>query len=449
MPYQLHHLTPDHARELDAGDDLRAYRDRFHIPPHPANPNEPSIYLCGNSLGLQPRALRDAMNMELDDWARLGVEGHFKERDGWYDYHRLLTPMAARLIGAREHEVAMMNSLTANVHLLMVSFYRPTPDRYKILIDGPCFPSDVYAVKSQIRFHGYDPDEALVWARPRDGEHFIREEDIETQLGELGHQVALVHFAGVNFFSGQHYDIPRITKAAHKAGAIAGWDLAHAAGNVPLAMHESGADYACWCTYKYLNSGPGAVAGLFVHERHLGREGGSAFEAFKNMPRFEGWWGNDPAGRFAMGEEFIPVTSADAWGLSNPPILALLPVKVSMSIFDEVAGGVGMDRLRAKSVKLTAYLEWLINQVTQRAGANAGFEIITPTDPARRGCQLSILAKGENPRALHEALAAGGVVCDFREPNVIRVAPVPLYNSFEDCWRFAEVLARASGVALV
>jgi kynureninase len=422
------------ARELDAADPLGGFRDRFHIPPSPRHDDgRPSIYLCGNSLGLQPKDTRPALEQELEDWARLGVEGHFEAQTPWLPYHEHLRDLAAQVVGAQPHEVVVMNSLTVNLHLLLISFYRPTAERYKIVIDGPCFPSDVYAAKSQLRLHGHDED-GLRSISPREGEHTVREEDLEALLEAEGDSIALVLLGGVNYYTGQLFDLARVAKACHAKGALLGVDLAHAAGNAPLQLHDDGVDFAAWCSYKYLNSGPGAVAGAFVHERHLGRGGPEAFEAFCRQPRCEGWWGNDPETRFEMGPDFVPVKSADAWQLSNPPILAMTPVLTSLRIFAEA----GMHRLREKSERLTGYLAERIAAI----GAPA-FEVITPSEPQRRGCQLSILVH-DRPRELFERLQAAGVICDFRRPNVIRIAPTPLYNTFHDCWVFSEVLAQAA-----
>ncbi|MEQ9616984.1 MAG: kynureninase [Phycisphaerales bacterium] len=419
--------SEQHARSLDAADPLASFRERFHIPPNPSDPAEPSVYMCGNSLGCMPRGVTDKVGEFLEDWARYGVEGHFDARDPWYPCHESLREPYASLLGAKPEEVVAMNSLTVNLHLLMTTFYRPEGKRNRILIDGPCFPSDVYAVKSQIRSRGFDPEEALIWASPREGEGHLREEDIVGLIEEQGDSIALVLLAGVNYYSGQFYDVKRIVDATHAAGAVAGVDLAHAAGNVPVKLHDWGADFAVWCTYKYLNSGAGAIAGAFVHERHLQRAD------FAGMPRCEGWWGNDPGERFKMTPEFEPVRRADAWSLSNPPILSLLPVKVSLDLFMEA----GYANLRAKSEKLTGYLESMIESVN-----DGSITIITPREPSRRGCQLSLLT-GEHGRELHTALSEAGVMCDFREPNVIRIAPTPLYNTFHDCWRFAEILGKA------
>ncbi|MGP1346035.1 MAG: kynureninase [Phycisphaerales bacterium] len=431
----------DHAgaRALDRDDPIPSRRAEFHIPPSPAHDDgRESIYLCGNSLGLQPKALRAEIERLMDDWAHLGVEGHFHARHAWYPFHEFVRKPAAAIVGALPHEVVVMNSLTVNCHLLMLSFYRPQGERKKILIDGPCFPSDVYAVKSQLRLHAHDPEADLLWARPRPGERTHREDDIIEQIETHKHELALIHLAGVNYATGQFYDIQRITNAAREHGINIGWDLAHAAGNVPLKMHDWAPDYAAWCSYKYLNSGPGAVAGAFIHERHLGRAGNDAFERFAQMPRLEGWWGNDPDQRFKMGEQFTPYPTADAWALSNPPIFAMLPVKVSYDMF----AASGMDRLRQRSQRLTAYLAHLIDELSTELG-NA-FELVTPRDPARRGAQLSVRSTADNPRALHDALTAQGVLCDFREPDIIRLAPTPMYNTFEDCWKLAEALRAAA-----
>jgi kynureninase len=418
------------AREQDGADPLRACRELFHIPRAANDPSRPAVYLCGNSVGLQPRGVREAVEQELEDWARLGVDGHLRGRDPWFSYHEQFREPAARLVGGVPGEAVMMNSLTVNLHLLMVSFYRPTRERYRIVIEDSAFPSDSYAVATQARFHGFDPADAVVRLRPRGssvgsgdrGEQTLRTEDMEQYLDEHGQSVALVLLGAVNYLTGQWFEMERITAAARRQGCIAGWDLAHAAGNVPLRLHDWNVDFAAWCTYKYLNCGPGAVAGAYVHERH-----GRSFD----LPRFAGWWGNDPATRFAMRPGFVPREGADGWQVSNPPILSLAPAKVSMAIFDRV----GMDALRAKSLRLTGYMEYLLGQDPLRQRVR----VITPRDPGQRGAQLSLVVTGasrELQRRLHEA----GVVADFREPDVIRVAPVPLYNTFADVWRFVEVL---------
>jgi kynureninase len=332
---------------------------------------------------------------------------------------------AARLVGAQPNEVVCMNSLTVNLHLMMATFYRLTKSRFKILMEDPAFPSDTYAVKSQIMHHGFDPNAALILASPREGEFNVRQDDIETALEKHGDEIALVLFAGVNFFTGQSFDIQRITSAAQKRGCMVGIDLAHAAGNVPLALHDWNVDFAVWCSYKYLNSGPGAVAGAFVHERHATNT---------ELPRLAGWWGNDPATRFRMHlqPDFVPVTSADAWAVSNPPIFSMAPLRASFAIFDEAGG---MEPLREKSIRLTGYLQFLLDRAPSKL-----FTVITPRQPNERGCQLSILAH-QHPKELFAKLEAAGVKCDFREPNVIRAAPTPLYNTFSEVWRFAKVLA--------
>lgn len=418
-----------HALDLDRQDPLASWREQFHVPLHEG---KTGVYLCGNSLGLMPKATRDAVSQEMDDWARFGVEGHFHAKHPWFPTHEFCRDTAARLVGAKSHEVVIMNSLTVNLHLMMVTFYCPTKERYKIVVEDSCFPSDSYAVQSQAGFHGFDPKTAVVRLKPRAGEQTLRTDDVVGFLNEHGRDVALVLLGGVNYLTGQVMDFARITEAAHRAGAVMGWDLAHAAGNVPLKLHEWGADFACWCSYKYLNSGPGAVAGCFVHEKHTKKTG--AFGASDYLPRFAGWWGNDPKTRFAMGPDFQPVASADAWSLSNPPVMAIAPVRTSLEIFDKAT----MPALRAKSEKLTAYLQALIDAIP---GSEKTIEVITPREVGARGCQLSIAVK-ERSRDLHKALTADGVISDFREPNVIRVAPVPLYNTFHDCWRFAEILRK-------
>ena len=413
----------DFARQLDEADPLRGYREQFHIPRRPDG--EPVIYFCGNSLGLQPKSARAMVEQEMNDWADSAVDAHFKSDSAWYAYHDLFRETGARLVGALPGEVVMMNSLTVNLHFMMVSFYRPTKNRYKILIDYPTFPSDTYAIKSQLQHHGYDARDALVILKPRDGEHTIRAEDIERTLADQGDQIALVMLAGVNFFTGQLYDLEQVTRLAHQQGCTVGFDLAHAAGNVPLQLHDWGVDFAVWCSYKYLNSGPGAIAGCFVHERH-GHD--------TDLPRFAGWWGNDPEKRFLMHllPDFEPVRGAEGWQISNPPILSAAPLRASLAMFDAA----GMSALRVKSEKLTGYLQYLLGRLPADR-----FEVITPRAPERRGCQLSILMH-DRPKEYHRALLDAGVVCDFREPNVVRVAPVPLYNTFHDAWRFAEALAK-------
>lgn len=411
------------ARQLDAEDPLRSFREKFHLPL--GTNGEPLIYFAGNSLGLMPKSTRKIVEQELDDWAQLGVDAHLDAATPWYSYHENLREPMARVIGAKPVEVICMNSLTVNIHLMMATFFRPTKSRFKILMEDPAFPSDTYAIKTQIRHHDLDPKEALVLARPRDGEATVPTEDIVALIEKNADSLAVVLLAGVNFFTGQFFDIAAVTAAAQKHGIAVGIDLAHAVGNVPLSMHDWNVDFAVWCSYKYLNSGPGAVAGAFVHERHATNT---------ELPRLAGWFGNDPSTRFRMQlePEFVPVPSADGWQISNPPIFSMAPVLASLAIFDEAGG---MRPLREKSEKLTGYLEFLL----ERAGTNR-FTVITPRDPKARGCQLSILAH-QNPKELHKELEAAGVKADFREPNVIRAAPAPLYNSFHDVWRFAEILS--------
>jgi kynureninase len=413
----------DFALQQDREDSLGEFRKRFHLPL--GTDGQPLIYFVGNSLGLMPRATRALVDQELDDWARLAVDSHFDAATPWYSYHETLREPAARLVGAQPNEVVCMNSLTVNLHFMMATFYRPTKARRKIMMEDPAFPSDTYAIKSQIAHHGLEPDDCLVLARPRKGEFTVRLEEIEALLEKHGDEIALVLLAGVNFFTGQLFDLPRITAVAQKHGCAVGIDLAHAAGNVPLRLHDWNIDFAVWCSYKYLNSGPGAVAGAFVHERHATNP---------DLPRLAGWWGNDPATRFRMHLEpdFIPVPSADSWQVSNPPILAMAPLRASLAIFDEAGG---MTRLREKSERLTGYLQFLLDCAPSKL-----FSVITPRAPNEHGCQLSVLVH-EHPRELFQKLEKAGVKGDFREPDVIRVAPTPLYNTFHEVWRFAKILA--------
>jgi len=410
------------AQAQDAADPLRAFRDEFLIPPHEGRD---SHYFCGNSLGLQPRAVRGALDAELDDWAGLAVEGHFKGRLPWMDYHEFVRDDLATVVGAQPSEVVAMNTLGVNLHLMMVSFYRPTPERHAILIEAGSFPTDRYAVESQVRFHGYDPATSLIELKGDEANGTLSMEAIERVLAEHGSRIALVMLPGVQYRTGQAFDLAAITRLAQRHGCMVGFDLAHAVGNLPLQLHDTGADFAIWCSYKYLNSGPGAVGGAFVHERH----------ARTTLPRFAGWWGHDKTTRFQMGPEFVPTYGADGWQLSNPPILALAPLRVSLEIFVRA----GMANLREKSLRLTGYLEWLVQ--TQLSDV---LEVVTPVDPSRRGSQLSIRVNGGRARgrSLFEYLMEQGIVGDWREPDVIRISPTPLYNRFADCVAFSEATRR-------
>jgi kynureninase len=414
----------DFAVKLDSEDSLRAFRDKFHLPV--GKDGQPLIYFAGNSLGLMPKSVREIVDEELDNWAKLGVDAHHGTGTPWYTYQEALREPTARRVGAKPLEVICMNSLTVNLHLMMATFYRPTKSRFKILMEEPAFPSDTYAVKTQIAHHGLNPNDALILARPRKGEFTIQTEDIVDLIEKHADQLAVVMFPGVNFFTGQLFDIKTITAAAQTAGIVVGFDLAHAVGNAPLKLHNWNVDFAVWCSYKYLNAGPGAVAGAFVNERHATNT---------KLPRFAGWFGNDPNTRFRLHlePEFIPVASADGWQISNPPIFAMAPLRASLAIFDDAGG---MEPLRAKSIRVTGYLESLLTEIGSKK-----FTVITPRNPDERGCQLSILAH-EHPKELLKELETAGVKCDFREPNVIRVAPTPLYNTFHEVWRFASILAQ-------
>lgn len=410
------------AQQMDAQDPLANFRDGFHIPKKKDGAD--CVYLCGHSLGLEPKSAASYLTQELNDWAQLGVEGHFRGKHPWVTYHRLLTKQTAELVGAEALEVVVMNSLTINLHLMMASFYRPTVDRHKIVIEGGAFPSDQYAVKSQIGFHGFDPASSLLELKPRDGEACMRDDDIEELIDREGDSIALILLGGVNYVTGQAFDLRRITEAGHKNGCVVGFDLAHAAGNVRLHLHDWGPDFAIWCSYKYLNGGPGCVGGCFVHERH---------SEDATLPRLAGWWGHDENRRFRMGPDFQPMQGAEGWQVSNPPILALAALRASMAIFSEV----GMERLRAKSVSLTSYAEFLL-----RAQPSSKFAIITPAEERRRGAQLSLRLKGSG-REICDKLAASGIVGDWREPDIFRVAPVPLYNSYRDVFRFVQCFLTA------
>ena len=410
------------ARALDTQDPIRAFREQFIFP---QQDGRDVCYLCGNSLGLQPKAIRQALLNELDQWAEHGVEGHFRGDLPWMQYHKYLTKQSARLVGALPHEVVVMNTLTVNLHLMMASFYRPNATRFKIVIEAGAFPSDQYAMESQVRWHGLDPETAIVEVAPRAGEDTLRTEDILQVIKNHGDSVALVMFGGVNYYTGQFYDLAQITAAGHSVGAKVGFDLAHAAGNLPLQLHDWGPDFAVWCSYKYINSGPGGPSGAFVHERHA---------KSPELPRFAGWWGHDEDERFKMKKGFIPMFGAEGWQLSNAQIFSFAAHKASLDIFDAA----GMDHLRAKSLQLTAFLEQVLLEADP---GKSFFRIITPSDPAQRGCQLSLLTD-ERGKALFDYLAKHGVIADWREPNVIRFAPVPLYNSFEDVWNVGQLVAK-------
>ncbi len=416
--------TIDFARQLDASDPVKKYRERFYFPQHDG---KNVIYFCGNSLGLQPKSVKDYINIELEDWAKYGVEGHFQARNPWFSYHEMFLQPVAKLVGALPTEVALMNSLTTNLHLLMVSFYRPTEKRFKIICEDDVFPSDSYALTSQIKFHGFNPDEALIRLKPRNGEYCLRTDDIIKEIYKHGDNLALVLLGGVNYYTGQAMEMEPITFATHLTGALAGFDLAHATGNLKLSLHNWKVDFACWCTYKYLNSGPGGVAGIFVHEK---------FANDPTLPRFAGWWGNDPSTRFQMSKDFVPANGASGWQVSNAPVLAMAAHKASLDIFHEVT----MDSLSYKSKRLTGYLEFIIEEINKKYSPNNKLiTIITPKEEAQRGCQLSLIISN-NGKELHKQLTEKGVIADWREPNVIRLAPVPLYNSYEDVFTFGKIM---------
>jgi len=416
--------TIEFAEKADRDDGLSACRESFHFP---KIDGKECLYFTGNSLGLQPKTTREFVMQELEDWAGLAVEGHFNAHRPWYAYHEFLTEKTAKLVGAKPDEVVVTHSLTTNLHLLMVSFYRPSKNRFKIICEAKAFPSDQYVLESQARFHGFDPDEAIIEICPREGEEIIRNEDVIDRIKECGDQLALVMIGGVNYYTGQVFDMENITKAGHEVGAMVGWDLAHAAGNLVLKLHEWDVDFAAWCGYKYLNSGPGGVSGIFIHQRHVND---------RSLPRFAGWWGHDKESRFLMEKGFNPMPTAEAWQLSNAPVLAMAAHLASLDIFNDV----GMDRLREKTILLSGYLEYIIDEISQELGVN--LEIITPRAWDERGCQLSIVAHGYG-KQLFDQLMNEGVVVDWREPNVIRMAPVPLYNSFMDVYEFGQILKKA------
>jgi len=419
MQTTQHKNTLEFAKEQDQNDPLRRFRSQFHIPKD--KNGEEQVYLCGNSLGLQPKLTQEYIQQELEDWSNLGVEGHTEAKNPWMPYHEFLTEKMAKIVGAKPSEVVMMNTLSVNLHLMMVSFYQPTSERFKIIIESDAFPSDKYAVESQLKFHGHDPKDSLILWEPREGEELCHFEDLEKIMKTEGDQVALLLIGSTNYYTGQSFPLKKITELGHRHGSKVGFDLAHGAGNIQPNLHETGPDFAVWCSYKYLNSGPGSVGGCFVHERHANN---------KELKRFTGWWGHNKQTRFNMRHEFDPIPGAEGWQLSNPPILSLAAIRASLAIFDEA----GFENIRAKSVKITNYLEYLLKEIE-----GDQIEIITPQNPEERGCQLSIKVKNAN-KALFDKLMAVGVISDWREPNVIRVAPAPLYNSFEDVYKMVERL---------
>lgn len=411
--------TLAYAKAQDAQDSLKEFRKEFIFPKNAAG--EEQLYFCGNSLGLQPKLTREYLNEELEDWANLGVDGHFEAKNPWMNYHEYLTKPMAKIVGAKPGEVVIMNTLTVNLHLMMVSFYQPTKERFKIVIESDAFPSDKYAVESQLKFHGFNPDEALIQWTPRQGEELCRIEDFDTIMKDHGDSIALVMIGSPNYYTGQAFPLKYITEQGHKHGCMVGFDLAHGAGNIAPNLHDTGADFAVWCTYKYLNSSPGAMAGCFVHERHADN---------KELNRFAGWWGHNKDTRFNMRKGFDPMPGAEGWQLSNAPILSMAGIRASLNVFDRA----GFENVRAKSIKLTNYLEFLLKQIdTDR------IRIVTPSNPEERGCQLSVQVKNAD-RSLHDKLGKAGVICDWREPDVIRLAPAPIYNSFEDVFKLVEVL---------
>ncbi len=415
----------EHAQNLDHNDPLKHMREEFHLPKQENGEDE--IYLCGNSLGLQPKRTSDYLKYELDQWQKLGVKGHFSGDFPWMPYHEFLAEQSAQLVGAQASEVVCMNSLTANLHFLMVSFYQPTAERHKILIEDHAFPSDHYAVESQIKFHGHDPQEALMLATPRDGEETLRTQDILELIEQHGDEIALILLPGVQYYTGQVLDMQAITQAGHEKGCKVGFDLAHATGNIVMHLHDWQVDFAAWCSYKYLNSGPGSVAGCFVHKRH---------HDDKDLHRFAGWWGHDKGTRFKMENHFIPMKSAEAWQLSNPPILSLAAIRASLDTFKQ-AGGIEV--LRQKSIALSLYTRQLIEQQLCN-----DIDIITPASQNDSGAQLSLIVKNDSidGQSVFDAIEKQGVTCDFRHPNVIRIAPVPLYNSYTDAYHFVSILKK-------
>lgn len=412
----------DFAKRLDDKDPLKHFREMFYIP---IMYGKECIYFTGNSLGLQPKRTQDYVVDELEDWASLGVEGHFHARNPWMPYHEIFPRQLSKIVGCKETEVVVMNQLTVNLHLLMVTFYRPTKQRYKIICEAKAFPSDQYAFETQAKYHGFNPTDAVIEVSPREGEYTLRTEDIVSIIKQHGDSVAVVLFGGVNYYTGQLFDMNTITDAAHAVGAYAGFDLAHAAGNVKLHLHDWNIDFACWCSYKYLNSGPGGVAGVYINEKHA---------ANKDLPRFAGWWGYKKETRFKMEKGFEAIPTAEGWQLSNAPILSMAAHKAALDIFDEA----GIDRLHEKRRLLAGYLHYILNDINSNQTEKI-IEVITPVNENERGCQVSMLMQ-KRGREIFDELTKQGVIADWREPNVIRVAPVPSYNSFEDVWRFGNII---------
>ncbi|MCC6634286.1 MAG: kynureninase [Chitinophagaceae bacterium] len=410
------------AKNLDEQDEIKDFRTKFFIPQHNGRD---TVYLTGNSLGLQPKSTAAYIQQELNDWANLGVEGHFHAKNPWMPYHEIFPKQLSKIVGALEGEVVVMNQLTVNLHLLMVSFYQPTAQRYKIICEAKAFPSDQYAIESQVRFHGLNYEDAVIEVEPREGEHTIREEDILNTIEQNKDSVALVLFGGVNYYTGQVFNIKNITEASHKVGALVGFDFAHATGNINLQLHNWNVDFACWCSYKYLNSGPGGVAGAFIHQKHITN---------KKLKRFAGWWGYNKETRFKMERGFIPIPTAEGWQLSNAPVLSMAAHKAALDIFDEV----GMDRLHKKRKLLSSFVLFILDDINQKSNTQT-IEIITPRNENEIGCQVSMLML-KNGKQIFNALMQQGVIADWREPNVIRIAPVPLYNSFEDVWKFGDII---------
>ena len=414
--------TLEYAQQLDSQDQLKHFRSKFFIPQHDGND---VVYFTGNSLGLQPKTVREYINQELEDWAQFGVEGHFQARHPWLSYHELFPKTLSKIVGCQPDEVVAMNQLTVNLHLLMVSFYRPTKQRYKIICEAKAFPSDQYAFESQVRFHNLEPDNAIIEIKPREGEHNIRHEDIISAIEANADSLALVLFGGVNYYTGQLFDMQSITAAAHEAGAYAGFDLAHAAGNVELHLHDWQVDFACWCSYKYLNSGPGGVAGAFIHQKHHNN----------NLPRFAGWWGYKKETRFLMESGFEPIPTAEGWQLSNAPVLSMAAHKASLDIFEEA----GFENLVTKGRQLSDFLLFVLDKINASQKEKL-IEIITPRSDKEKGCQVSMLMLNRG-KEIFQALTNKGVIADWREPNVIRISAVPLYNTFEDVWRFGSIVS--------